>query len=103
TWQRRFNDPRKAGNVRFPRRTFGLKAQPLAPSPRPCHVGRDGPPSLAAVAYSSGAKLCRNMRLAGAGVASDDLQFADLPAVLRSGAGAAQRALVRLAPEEDQP
>src|SRR6185369_3339189 len=41
-------------SVFHPKRTFGLKAQPLAPNPMPCDVGRDEPPSLAAVAYSSG-------------------------------------------------
>ena len=36
-------------------------------------------------------------------MASDDLQFADFPGLLRGGDGASLRALLLVAPEEDQP
>ena len=96
SWQRRSNQLRKAGNVRFPPqadiRPEGATAC-AEPSAMPRRPGRAAE-FADAVAYSSGAKLCRNMRLAGAGVAPDDLQFADLPGLLRDRAGAALRAVL---------
>src|SRR4051794_549313 len=42
------------------------------------------------------------IRRADAGVASDDLQFADFPRLLRDRDGASLRAVLQLASEEDQ-
>src|SRR5207342_1460798 len=58
--------------------------------------------SLAACAYGSGGAVWL-MGLTVAGMAAGDFQFADLPGLLRHRHGATLRALLLVAPEEDQP